>query len=580
MQHVTPKKLAFSYVRMSTEKQIKGDSLRRQVEWSQDYAARNNLELQEKSFRDIGVSAWKGKNRTEGDLGAFIDLVKEGEIPASSYLLVENLDRLSRMTPLDALDLFREILKTGITVVTIGEDEDDIEEVYTNDSLRNNTEQLMATITIMLRANKESVNKSKRIRKAFNKKHELALNGVKTNQKAPGWIDAIKIGKGEFEYRLNSRADDIRWIFEQSAAGVGFAKISKTLNDRGVPVLGKSKKGWWDNTVARIVSSGTAIGEYQRLAEVDGRYVPKGDPIQDFYPAVVSRDLWLRAQKLKSGPRKGGRAGTMFSNLLGDLAVCGHCGSRMYIDNKHGVGRNTYQYLGCSSYHRGHNDPKCSEGKARFRYEHVEKFILDNVQEIGASDFMRIEKVSHEVKALDEQIADATIRIDGFNKQIDRGNRVLLDEGEDALPDLVELVKERTVQRNALKTHIDALQQQRAVLDARSKRSDPASAIAAMRAEWEAPGTDEATRYALRVRCNRAMSDFIDMIRFDSEDCSYTVILFGGLRAYRFYNVPLKRGILTQRPEVVDMTLYVRGAPEQWVSDDARKLREFSEKTS
>ncbi|MDB5524886.1 MAG: hypothetical protein JWM58_2649, partial [Rhizobium sp.] len=152
------KPIAYSYIRMSTEKQIKGDSLRRQIEWSKSYALRHNLDLQDRSFRDIGVSAWKGKNRTDGRLGVFIDLVKEGSIPANSYLLVENLDRLSRMHALDALDLFREILKTGVTVVALGEFDE--EEVYTIGSLNSSSNQLISTLASMLRANKESERKS------------------------------------------------------------------------------------------------------------------------------------------------------------------------------------------------------------------------------------------------------------------------------------------------------------------------------------------------------------------------------------------------------------------------------------
>ena len=61
--------LAYSYIRMSTNLQIKGDSLRRQTELSEKYATDNNLELV-KDFRlqDIGVSAFKGANVEKGAL--------------------------------------------------------------------------------------------------------------------------------------------------------------------------------------------------------------------------------------------------------------------------------------------------------------------------------------------------------------------------------------------------------------------------------------------------------------------------------------------------------------------------------
>ncbi len=55
------KPLAYSYIRMSTDIQLKGDSLRRQEELSVKYAEEHDLEL-DKDFklRDIGVSAFHG----------------------------------------------------------------------------------------------------------------------------------------------------------------------------------------------------------------------------------------------------------------------------------------------------------------------------------------------------------------------------------------------------------------------------------------------------------------------------------------------------------------------------------------
>ena len=101
--------VAYSYIRMSSGQQIKGDSLRRQLEMSRAWADANSITLDE-SLRDIGVSAWKGKNRREGALGRFLEMVERGQIRRGSYLLVESLDRLSRDQVLEALSLFLEII--------------------------------------------------------------------------------------------------------------------------------------------------------------------------------------------------------------------------------------------------------------------------------------------------------------------------------------------------------------------------------------------------------------------------------------------------------------------------------------
>ena len=106
---------AYSYLRMSTEQQLKGDSLRRQMEASRQYAAEHELLLVD-SLQDIGVSAYKGKNRTQGALRHFSDLVEEGKIERGSYLLLESLDRLSREQVRQALPFLLSLVSAGINI--------------------------------------------------------------------------------------------------------------------------------------------------------------------------------------------------------------------------------------------------------------------------------------------------------------------------------------------------------------------------------------------------------------------------------------------------------------------------------
>jgi hypothetical protein len=50
----------------------------------------------ELTFEDLGKSAYRGANVMDGALGQFIEAVDSGQVKKGSYLLVENLDRLSR----------------------------------------------------------------------------------------------------------------------------------------------------------------------------------------------------------------------------------------------------------------------------------------------------------------------------------------------------------------------------------------------------------------------------------------------------------------------------------------------------
>lgn len=570
---ISNKRLAYSYIRMSTEKQIKGDSLRRQLEWSQNYAARFDLDLQDTSaFADIGVSAWKGLNRSKGRLGAFIELVREGNIPPTSYLLIENLDRLSRTTPLEALDLFKEILKLGITVVARGEWGD--EETYTWQSLNSNSNQLISTLTTMLRANRESERKSQVIREAFENKRALSRKGIKTNQTPPYWITATKIAKGQFEYALNDRAPLIQEIFELCADGLGFDRIARDLNARSVPTLKPSKTGWFHTTVAKIVTSKAAIGEYQPTEDVDGVRVNRGDPIAEYYPAVVSNDLWLRAQKTPHHNRKGGRAGTAFSNLLGDRANCQHCNSRMFMIGNTRSDKQ-WSYLVCSAWVRKlHTDvqidgetksvPVCTQGKLRFRYDLVERFILDHVHEFGDSNELRLKKADATLKAFNEEIADLTIALEGLRSREQRLLDAVEVEDADEIPGLITALKTRTKERKAAEVRLQELIENRDIEIAQQKALDPMSAIQAMRDEW-AKTEDDTVRYALRARTSAALKSAVQQVNFDSEGGVFYVILNHNLRVYAFPNIKHVKGKalrdLKVQPIIVDVVGHLQEVP-------------------
>ena len=115
------KRRAYSYVRFSSPEQMKGDSFRRQTEAAQQYAERHGLELDtELKLTDLGVSAYRGAN-FEAGLGRFIEAVDQGEVPAGSYLLIENLDRFSRDKIMDTLARFNALLRKGINIVTLSD---------------------------------------------------------------------------------------------------------------------------------------------------------------------------------------------------------------------------------------------------------------------------------------------------------------------------------------------------------------------------------------------------------------------------------------------------------------------------
>src|SRR5258708_17949568 len=88
-------KIAISYGRISTGKQLNGRGLGRQDDRSQEWCDRNGYTL-DTSLVDDGMSAFRGKNATEGALKRIMDLAEAGTWKPGTLLIVEPLDRLSR----------------------------------------------------------------------------------------------------------------------------------------------------------------------------------------------------------------------------------------------------------------------------------------------------------------------------------------------------------------------------------------------------------------------------------------------------------------------------------------------------
>lgn len=143
--------------------------MQRQLDRSRHYAAEFDLDLQDASFEDLGVSAFDRSNVTKGALAAFIQAVESGVIQRGSLLLVENLDRLSRSDCLDAMSLLRHLILLGIRIVTL------IDRKILDEESIKDPMSLIWAVMVFVRANEESSVKSDRIRKAHERKREIEL---------------------------------------------------------------------------------------------------------------------------------------------------------------------------------------------------------------------------------------------------------------------------------------------------------------------------------------------------------------------------------------------------------------------
>ncbi len=321
MEQLRPK--AYSYIRMSTDIQLKGDSLRRQLEASKRYAQKHNLELvQDYSLQDIGVSAYTGENLSSGSFGRFLTAVGNGEIEKGSYFLVESFDRMSRQEPVQALQPFLNIVNSGLILVTL-----DDERVFKG---RITFEDLIISIAKMSRANEESARKSDRLSQAWlNKRNNVGT--VKLTARCPSWL-RLSADRKSFEI-IEERATVVRRIFDGEMAGLGAYSIVRQLNAEKIPTF-MGKGGWQTSTVNKTIGGKAAIGVYQPNQMVKGKRQPVGEPIVDYFPRIISDEDFDAAQRSRlsrqtnpKGDRKGsgGRKGKAYSNLISKLAKFPYC---------------------------------------------------------------------------------------------------------------------------------------------------------------------------------------------------------------------------------------------------------------
>ena len=317
---------AYSYVRMSTDTQLKGDSLRRQKEKSAAYAREHGFQLVEDfDLHDIGVSAFRGKNAREGALSTFLAAAKQGLIPLGSYLLVESLDRISRNSPQQATALFLQILQAGINIVTLADGH-----VYKHDS--NEFTDLIVSVVYLARAHEESLTKSMRIAAAWENKRRNAPN-TKLTQVCPLWL-RLSADRQKYDF-IEPNATITRRIFQAAADGKGSYTIARELNQEGISPFGRGN-GWHESYIGKILGNRAAFGEYQPHKMVNGVRTPTGDPVEDYFPPLISREQFELVQNGRQSRRLfgAGRKGQNYTNLFQGVMKCGYCDGSVVVINK------------------------------------------------------------------------------------------------------------------------------------------------------------------------------------------------------------------------------------------------------
>jgi hypothetical protein len=373
--------LFWNYVRFSTPPQQWGDSDRRQDVEGRHRAEALGMSYVD-SYRDLGISAYHSRNRTNGALGQFLTDIRSAPRAdpwpmVGDVLHCENFDRLSRADPEHSLKLFMEIIECGIILMVR-------DQQYTREIMRRERWRWQQVLSELIRAHEESFYKSDRGRKTNQGKREAAREqrNAFVGKRCPAWLRPIKDpAPGQWPlYELVTKRRNLRQAWEMYDAGTGSHLIAAHLNATKVDVLAKRTnakptQGWTAQLVRQMLVNPAAMGVYQPKKLEDGWRVidEECEPIEGYYPPLVDRDLFVRVKAAlkKAGDEANNRGphGHNYTNLFKGLCRC-ECNPDHAVNigyrSKEGL-----RYLRCDQ-----SRHKNCENVASFQYQKLEAMVL------------------------------------------------------------------------------------------------------------------------------------------------------------------------------------------------------------
>lgn len=214
------------------------------------------------------MSAHTGAHRSDkAALGRFLRLVEAGRIRRGSYLLIEDLDGLSREEVQDGLEPLLGLLRAGAVVVQLIPVP--AEFAYPADPMK-----LVMGVVELSRGNSESRMKAERLGRHWRERRRKAAAGeMIVTKKLPGWVvfDAGRLALHP------DRAGTLRLIYRLAREGCGVYSDARRPSDDKVPTWGRSPS-WGESVVYSRLTSRAVLGEYQPTtgSGTGGKRLPAG----------------------------------------------------------------------------------------------------------------------------------------------------------------------------------------------------------------------------------------------------------------------------------------------------------------
>jgi DNA invertase Pin-like site-specific DNA recombinase len=470
-----------------------------------------------------------------------VDCIKNGRVEAGSYLLVENLDRLSREDAGEATELFLSIVNKGVVVVQLLPAVAEFRKPV-------NMASLVYAIAELSRGHSESAIKSERCRAAWHRKNREAGSRVVT-KRLPGWI---RYDNGKLALD-RAGAAAVRRMFQLARDGYSATAIAKLFNAEKVPVIGRKvvkgrAVGWAAPTIYGILRSRSVLGEYAPYRTTKRADKPAGEVVPDYYPPVVDEETFHAAGAAMDARRRVGRGRrgkhiNLFAGLLRDAR---DGGSISYAN------RGEQSLLISVNAHHGRGVPQVA-----FPARVFERAVLDRLAEVRAADVTGDGgDAARRVEALAGQAAEAEAKVRFYRDQCDRS--------EDGAAVFAGKAVEWEQKRKKLAAEL---------ADAQREASSPAAeAVGEVRTLADLDLTDPTTRLKARATLRRAIDTvWCLFVRTRIGRLAAVQVFFSGgrHRSYIFRHKPVHRprGVLVREAVTETLSFAQAGVP----SIDLRK---------
>ncbi|MCE9889903.1 recombinase family protein [Kluyvera intermedia] len=434
---------AYLYSRISTLQQVAGFGIARQVKTVQDFLSyavldeKLGYQLDPDDFEllesDLGKSAFHGRNWLPGaSLGNFYKDVMERRI-TSGVLIVENIDRLTRLSQYNALEKLIGLINRGIDIIEV--------ETGMAFSARIPDSVTMLNISVT-RAHQESKRKSNMATKSWkNRIDNLVKDGKDNRGVLPAWLSLV-----DGKYVVDEGFTTITTLIHQLySSGLGGSTIVRKLNAEGLTNFGKK---WTTVSVHRVLRDRRLIGTM-----TVGKYRSSGvvEVYDNVYPCVIDLVLFNTVQTMldSSDSTNKQRTTKRMRNIFRGLARCPVCGEAFICDVN---GRKRLYYM-CGG--RRHLKNETCKG---FVYGPVEKTLLKYLKGI---DWAKVYSIDTDMSVINK-LRNKLVLIETTISELESE---LKDAEDDSVLALVRVIKKRKAERDSINQELAGLSKEVSSVD-------------------------------------------------------------------------------------------------------------------